>query len=48
MPYFNAAASRFGDACFANDGCEESALPEKSCGVNPIEEQVVPPNDRQV
>ena len=27
---------------------EDSALPVKSCGVDPIEEEVFPPNDRQV
>lgn len=49
MPYFDAAASRFGDACFAHE-ChgEAGAMPAKSFGVNPIEEEVVSPNDRQV
>ena len=49
MPYFDTAASRFGDACFARERARRGhALPVKSCGVDPIEEEVFPPNDRQV
>jgi hypothetical protein len=49
MPYFASAASRFGDVCFAHERPGGgSALPVKSCGVDPIEKEVRAPNDRQV